>query len=79
MIKSKQAGVWNVRRVIVLGAKTLIDRILQDTQGGGMINTAYIERLNATIRQRLRLFVGRRGFQWVQRTPALAAGLTDHH
>jgi predicted site-specific integrase-resolvase len=80
-------------------------------------NTAYIERLNATFRQRLaclfrrtrhlarqsttlqdsmyvlgciynfcdfhqslrlRLSVGRHGFHWVQRTPALAAGLTDH-
>lgn len=27
---------------------------------------------------RLKLFVGERGFRWVQRTPALAAGLTDH-
>jgi hypothetical protein len=27
---------------------------------------------------RLRLSVGSRGFRWVQRTPAMAAGLTDH-
>jgi hypothetical protein len=27
---------------------------------------------------RLRLSVGRHGFHWVQRTPALAAGLADH-
>ena len=95
----------------------MIDRLLHATQGGGIINTAYIERLNATFRQRLaclfrrtrhlarhgqtlqasmyvlgcvynfcdfhqslrlRLSVGRRGFRWVQRTPALAAGLADH-
>jgi len=27
---------------------------------------------------RLKLSVGRRGYRWVQRTPAIAAGLTDH-
>ena len=27
---------------------------------------------------RLKLFVGRRDYRWVQRTPAMAAGLTDH-
>jgi hypothetical protein len=90
---------------------------LNVTQSGGQINSAYIERLNATFRQRLaclfrrtrhlarlqptlqdgmyllgcvynfcdfhqslriRLSVGWRGFHWVLRTPALAAGLTDH-
>jgi hypothetical protein len=90
---------------------------LEKTQGGGVINTAYIERLNATFRQRLawlarrtrhlaqqgatlmagmftvgcfynfcdnhhslrlKLWVGRRGYRWVQRTPAMAAGLADH-
>ncbi len=117
VIKSKQAGTWDIRRVIVQGEQAMIDRLLKLTQGGGMINTAYIERLNATFRQRLaclfrrtrhlarrsqtlqgsmyvlgcvynfcdfhqslrlRLSVGRHGFHWVQRTPALAAGLADH-
>lgn len=80
-------------------------------------STPYIERLNATFRQRLdslarrtrtlarkgdtlmagmyvvgclynfcdphhslrlKLSVGRHGYRWVPRTPALAAGLTDH-
>lgn len=27
---------------------------------------------------RLKLSVGRRGYRWVQRTPAMAAGLTNH-
>lgn len=53
VIKSKQAGTWDIRRIIVQGEKLRIDRLLQMTQGGGMINTAYIERLNATFRQRL--------------------------
>ena len=95
----------------------MIEEIIKATQGKGIINTAYIERLNATFRQRLaclfrrtrhlarhqrtlqasmyvlgcvynycdfhkslrlRLSVGWHGFRWVQRTPALAAHLTDH-
>lgn len=117
VMKSKPSGAWSIQRIIVQGAKTMIEQLLQTTQGGGTINTAYIERLNATFRQRLaclfrrtrylarqsttlqesmyvlgcvynfcdfhqslrlRLSVGRRGFRWVQRTPALAAGLADH-
>jgi hypothetical protein len=81
------------------------------------LNTAYIERLNATFRARLssltrrggtllhnpatltpmvylmgcvynfctehhtlrvKLWVGEHGYRWVQRTPAMASGLTDH-
>ncbi|MCZ7568383.1 MAG: hypothetical protein M5U01_07330 [Ardenticatenaceae bacterium] len=95
----------------------MIRRLIQASQGAGGINTAFIERLNATFRQRLasltrrtrtlarkaetlvsgmyvvgclynfcdchkslrlRLSVGRFGHRWVQRTPAIAAGLTDH-
>ncbi len=117
VIKSKQAGTWDIKRIIVQGTKSMIEQLLQTSQGGGKINTAYIERLNATFRQRLaclfrqtrhlarqsetlhesifvlgcvynfcdfhkslrlRLSVGRHGFRWVQRTPALVAGLTDH-
>lgn len=117
VIKSKQAGTWDIRRIIVQREQAMIDHLLKTTQGGGMINTAYIERLNATFRQRLaclfrrtrhlarqsqtlqgsmfvlgcvynfcdfhqslrlRLSVGRYGFRWAQRTPALAAGLADH-
>jgi len=117
VIKSKQAGILNIKRVIVQGQQAMIEQIIQSTQGKGMINTAYIERLNATFRQRLaclfrrtrhlarhqvtlqnsmyilacvynfcdfhkslrlRLSIGWHGFRWVQRTPALAAHLTDH-
>jgi len=95
----------------------MIQRLIQATQGHGGINTAFIERLNATFRQRLdslarrtrtlarkaetltagmyvvgclynfcdphhslrvRLWVGNHGYRWVQRTPAIAARLTDH-
>lgn len=117
VVKSKSSGAWSIQRLIVQGTKAMIEQLLQTTQEGGVINTAYIERLNATFRQRLaclfrrtrhlarlsttlqhsmyilgcvynfcdfhqslrlRLFVGRHGFHWVQRTPALAAGLADH-
>jgi hypothetical protein len=101
----------------VQGAKNMIERLIITTQGKGVINTAFIERLNATFRQRssaltrrtrnlvqqaetlvtgmylvgcfynfcdfhkslrLKLSVGSFGHRWVQRTPAIAAGLTDH-
>ena len=117
VVKQRVAGVLNVERRIVQGAEDLVDRLIQTTQGKGVINTAFIERLNATFRQRinsltrrtrtlaqraetlvsgmyivgcfynfcdfhhslrLKLSVGSFGYRWVQRTPAIAAGLTDH-
>jgi hypothetical protein len=110
-------GVLHVERRIVQGAQDWVERLIQMTQGKGVINTAFIERLNATFRLRisaltrrtrnlapqaetlvagmylvgcfynfcdfhkslrLRLPVGSFGHRWVQRTPAIAAGLTDH-
>jgi hypothetical protein len=107
-----------VLRRIVQGTEGQVHTLLQATQGGGVINTAYIERLNATFRARciglvrrsrnllrqtatlkvgvylvgtvynfctdhqsLRtpLYVGWAGRRhWVLRTPAMAAGVTDH-
>jgi len=117
VVKQRQQGQLNIQRRIVQGCSQMVSRLLDKTQGGGVINTAYIERLNATFRQRLawlarrtrnlaqktdtlvaglftvgclynlcdnhhslrlKLFVGRRGYRWVQRTPAMAAGLADH-
>jgi len=117
VVKNHSAGKLTVDRRIVQGSKAMVERLIQLTQGAGVINTAYIERLNATFRQRLawlarrtrclaqhsetlmagmfivgcfynfcdyhhslrlKLSVGERGYRWVQRTPAIAAGLTDH-
>ena len=117
VVKQKIAGHLQIDRRIVQGEASLIGRLIQQTQGHGGINTAFIERLNATIRQRLsalvrrtrtlarrpetltagmygvgciynlcafhhslrlKLSVGEHGHHWVPRTPALAAGLTDH-
>jgi len=106
-----------VRRRIVQGTQAQINTLLQHTQGGGLINTAYIERLDATFRSRITALI-RRGRalarqtdtlhhamyllgtvynfctyhkslrvplylpndrrRWLRRTPAIAAGITDH-
>lgn len=117
VVKQRLEGVLHVERRIVQGANDLVERLIQSTQGKGVINTAFIERLNATFRQRinaltrrtrnlaqqaetlvagmylvgcfynfcdfhrslrLKLSVGSFRHRWVQRTPAIAAGLTDH-
>ncbi len=110
--------VIGVVRRIMQGTAGQVTALLHRTQGGGVINTAYIERLNATFRSRLAglvrrgrsllrqtttlragvylvgtvynfctyhqslrvpLLIGRSGRRhWVPRTPAMAAGLTDH-
>jgi hypothetical protein len=102
----------------IVRSKEMVDRLIKATQNGkGVINTAFIERLNATFRLRsnnlvrrtstlarrsetlaagmfitgcfynmcdyhhclrLKLSVGSFGHHWVQRTPAIAAKLTDH-
>ena len=41
-------------RRIVDGTPTRVETLRQRSQGNGVINTAYIERLNATFRERLR-------------------------
>jgi transposase-like protein len=117
VVKQRVEGVLNVERRIVQGTKDIVESLIQKTQGKGMINTAFIERLNATFRQRisplarrsrnlaqqaqtlvagmylvgcfynfcdyhhslrLKLSVAPFGYRWVQRTPAIAAKLTDH-
>jgi transposase-like protein len=117
VVKQRKERMLTIEHRIAQGCEKMIERLLRITQDGGSINTAYIERLNATFRQRLswlarrtrnlaqqtetlragmfivgcmynfcdnhhslrlKLSVGRRGYRWVQRTPAMAAGLTDH-
>ena len=113
-----QGHVNAVLRRVAQGTAAQVQALLQVTQGDGVINTAYIERLNATFRARLAGLVRRgRGAvhhpatlhtgvylvgtvynfcthhdslrvplylgwaerrHWVLRTPAMAAGLTDH-
>jgi len=118
VVKQRVEGVLTVDRRIVQGSQEMVERLIKATQNGkGVINTAFIERLNATFRLRLnnlvrrtrtlarrsetlvagmyitgcfynfcdyhhslrlKLSVGSFGHHWVQRTPAIAAKLTDH-
>lgn len=109
--------VVGVTRRIVQGTQEQIDLLLAQTQGGGVINTAFIERLNATFRSRLcalvrrgralarqktslraamylvgtvynfctyhkslrvPIYLPRNRVRWIQRTPAIAAGIANH-
>jgi transposase-like protein len=53
--------VVGVERRLARGSWSLLERLLDRTQegGGGVLNTAYIERLNATFRARLAVLVRR--------------------
>ena len=109
--------VVGVIRRVIQGVGSQVETLLYKTQEGGVINTAFIERLNATFRSRIAALVrrgralarqiptlhdgmylvgsvynfctyhkslrvsldlpnGRR--RWLCRTPAIAAGITDH-
>jgi transposase-like protein len=109
--------VCGIEQRIVQGPLAQIRALIHRSQGRGTINTAYIERLNATFRARIAALV-RRGRalgrqlptlhasvylmgtvynfctyhhslrieltlphhqrRWLRRTPAIAAGITDH-
>lgn len=117
VVKQRSAERLVIDRRVVQGTLPLIARLINLSQGRGGINTAYIERLNATFRQRLAILTRRSralarqpqtlelsiyvlgclynfctyheslrqpfylahgGQRWLRRTPAIAAGLTDH-
>ena len=118
VVKQRLDGVLHIDHRIVQGCVKTISRLRQTTQGiPGVINTAYIERFNATFRSRIhpltrrsrtqarqaqtlheamyligclynfcdyhkslrvRIWLGERSYRWVQRTPAMATGLTEH-
>lgn len=117
VLKSKvRCRVLDVAHRAVIGSLSQIEARLQATGGGQVINTAFVERFNATLRSRLVALVrrGRRLVRqdatlqagvylvgtvynfccchaslrqeapgpphrrWQPRTPAMAAGLTDH-
>jgi hypothetical protein len=115
IIKTRRVRGLDLSQHIVQGSAAQVAELLAHSKGGTQINTAYIERLNATLRQRLAPLVRRtRGLasktqtltagMWLvgtfynfctphasvrlahttdetdddgQRTPAMAAGLTD--
>jgi transposase-like protein len=62
--------VVSVQQRLVQGRRAAMERLLARTQGGGKINTAYIERLNATFRARLSRLV-RRGRGLARQIPTM--------
>ena len=70
---ARRRVVGIVRRV-VQGTVAQVEALLQQTQNGGGINTAYIERLNATFRSRLAGLV-RRGRALARQAPTLYQGM----
>ena len=74
VVKQRGAGVLNVDRRIVQGAQEMVACLIKTTQGQGVINTAFIERLNATFRQRINPLT-RRTRTLAQRTETLLAGM----
>lgn len=117
VVKERTAGQLTIQRRIIQGSRQLVQQLIQASQGQGGINTAYIERLNATFRQclaplarrtralaqqpdtlqagmyivgciynfctyhqslRVPLYLSQARRRWLHRTPAIAAGLTDH-
>lgn len=54
VVKSgSHSSAFSIKRRIVEGSDLVVSALLRATQGTGGINTAFIERLNATFRQRL--------------------------
>jgi hypothetical protein len=118
VVKRHQDDEFSIERRIVQGCAEVIQSLIDNSQGiGGGINTAFIERFNATFRQRLGFLarrtralarrsqtvesgmyllgavynfctfhnslsvqvpVGDFTRDWLKRTPAMAAELTDH-
>jgi len=75
VVKQRVEGVLTVDRRIVQGSQEMVERLIKTTQNGrGVINTAFIERLNATFRLRLNNLV-RRTRTLARRPETLLAGM----
>jgi hypothetical protein len=74
VVKQRVEGILTVDRRIIQGAEGMVERLIKTTQGKGVINTAFIERLNATFRQRINSLT-RRTRTLAQRPETLAAGM----
>lgn len=75
VVKQRIEGTLTVDRRIVQGSQEMVERLIKATQNGkGVINTAFIERLNATFRLRLNNLV-RRTRTLAHRPETLVAGM----
>lgn len=70
----EQGRVIGIERRIIEGSQAEVEARLELTQGGGVINTAFIQRLNATFRQCLSSLV-RRGRAIARQSRTLEAGM----
>jgi IS1 family transposase len=74
VIKRKVYNSLTIERRIAQGCAQLVESLLITSQQQGVINTAFIERLNATFRQRLACLV-RRGRGLARHLETLEAGM----
>jgi transposase-like protein/IS1 family transposase len=72
--RSVQRRVVAIERRIVEGTPARVETLRRRSQGDGVINTAYIERLNATFRERLAALT-RRGRALARRTLTVQHGM----
>ena len=59
VVKHNASHTWAGLRHVLWGSCTSLQHLIERSQGAGMINTAYIERLNATFRGHLSILVRR--------------------
>ena len=74
MKRYAQRRVVDVERRIIDGTPARVETLRRRSQGDGVINTAYIERLNATFRERLASLT-RRGRALARHTLTLQHGM----
>jgi hypothetical protein len=74
VIKRRVQDTLTIERRIAQGCAELVERLIATSQKSGPINTAFIERLNATFRQRLACLV-RRGRALARQLETLEAGM----
>lgn len=72
--RSVQRRIVSIERRILDGTPARVETLRRRSQGAGVINTAYIERLNATFRERLASLT-RRGRALARRTLTLQHGM----
>src|SRR5689334_22119795 len=72
--RSERRRVVEIERRIVDGTPARVETLRRRSQGDGVINTAYIERLNATFRERLASLT-RRGRALARHTLTLQHGM----